>query len=128
MVRFERDERTAMRPLADVKPHHVRVLQRRVANDAFIDIDTVRYSVPHGLVRDRVEVWVTAIDVRVLYGGVQVAVHARSLEPHTKVVDPAHHAGLWRRPEDRRDVAGERLEELGRSLADYAAVVEGGAS
>ena len=127
-ARFERDERVALRPLADVKPHHVRVVQRRVANDAFVDIDTVRYSVPHRLVRERVEVRVTAVDVRVFYGSALVASHARSFEPHTRVVDPAHHAGLWRRAEDHREVTGEHLEQLGRSLADYAAVIGGGAA
>jgi transposase len=124
LERFARDERSALQPLADVKPHHVRVVKRRVANDAFVDIDTVRYSVPHHLVRERVEVWVTAIDVRVRYDGVEVAVHARSFEPHTRVVDPAHHQGLWRRADEHRDVTGD-LQQLGRSLADYAAVIAG---
>lgn len=127
LARYERDERTALRPLADVRPHHVRVVQRRVANDAFVDVDTVRYSVPYRLVCDRVEVWVDAEGVRVLHGGVQVALHARSFEPHARVVDPEHHRGLWRRAGDRFE-PDEQLAKLGRSLADYAAVVEGGAS
>ena len=127
IVRFARDERSALRPLADVKPHHVRVVRRRVANDAFVDVDTVRYSVPYQHVRDHVEVRVTAAEVRVLHAGVEVARHTRCLEPHARVVDPAHHRGLWRRAEDRAVVASEPLEQLGRSLADYAAVVEGGA-
>jgi transposase len=128
LARFERDERVMLRPLADVKPHHVRTVQRRVANDAFIDVDTVRYSVPHPLVRDRVEVRVTAVDVRVFHGSALVATHARSFEPYARVVDPAHHKGLWRRAEDHREVTSEHLEQLGRSLADYAAAVEGGAA
>jgi hypothetical protein len=70
LARFERDERSALRPLADVRPHHVRVVQRRVANDAYGDVDTVRYSVPYRLVHDRVEVWIDADAVRVLHGGV----------------------------------------------------------
>jgi hypothetical protein len=125
-VRFERDERAALQPLVDVTPHHVRIVRRRVANDAFIDIDTVHYSVPHRLVREHVEVRVTAVDVRVFHGSAQVASHARSFEPHDRVIDPAHHAGLWRRAEDHREVASEHLEQLGRSLADYAAVIGGG--
>lgn len=128
LARFERDERSALRPLPDVTPHHVRVVQRRVANDAFVDLDTVRYSVPYALVRERVEVWATALEVRVFSRGALVATHARSFEPYARVVDPAHHRGLWRRAEDRPAVSGERLEQLGRSLADYAAVVEGGAA
>jgi hypothetical protein len=126
--RFERDERSALRPLADVTPHHVRSVRRRVANDAFVDVDTVRYSVPYGLVREHVDVWVSAADVRVFYDGIQVATHTRSFEPHARVVDPAHHHGLWRRADDRREVDGEPLAQLGRSLAYYAAVVEGGVS
>lgn len=31
-------------------------LRRRVAHDAMVDVDTVRYSVPHRLVREHVEV------------------------------------------------------------------------
>lgn len=127
LERFERDERSALQPLADVKPHHVRVVKRRVANDAFVDIDTVRYSVPHHLVRERVEVWATAIDIRVRHDGVEVAAHARSFEPHTRVVNPAHHQGLWRRADEHREVTGD-LQQLGRSLADYAAAIAGEAS
>jgi hypothetical protein len=126
LARFERDERSALQPLAEVKPHHVRVERRRVANDAFVDVDTVRYSVPYQLVRERVEVWVTAVEVRVRHDGVDVATHVRSMEPHARVVDPSHHAGLWRRAE-APDVASDQLGQLGRSLADYAAVVEGAA-
>lgn len=126
--RFERDERGALRPLADVTPHHVRVVRRRVANDAFVDFDTVRYSVPYGLVREHVDVWVSADAVRVRYDGVEVARHTRSFEPYARVIDPAHHRGLWRRADERREVAGDPLEQLGRSLAYYAAVVEGGVS
>ena len=53
----------------------------------------------------------------------RAASHARSFEPYGRFVDPAHHAGLWRCAE----VAGEHLEQLGRSLADYTAVIGGGA-
>jgi transposase len=127
LVRFARDERDALRPLAEVSPHHTRIVRRRVANDAFVDVDTVRYSVPFRLVRDHVEVWVTDGDIRVLHGGVQVALHVRSFEPHARVVDAEHHRGLWRRAEDRYE-PGEQLADLGRSLADYAAVVDGGGS
>jgi len=127
LARFERDERSALQPVAAVTPHHVRVVQRRVANDSFVDVDTVRYSVPHRLVRERVDVRITAIDVRVFHDGVEVANHARSLEPHARVVDHAHFDGLWRRAHDVRDASGDQLERLGRSLDDYAAVIEGAA-
>jgi transposase len=127
--RFERDERGALRPLpARPLPTHGRRLQRRVANDSLIDIDTVRYSVPHRLVRDRVEALVTADEVRVFHGRDVVAVHARSFEPHARVIDAAHLDGLWRRPAVENVVPiAQPLAALGRTLDDYAAVIGGAA-
>ena len=56
-IRFERDERQAMRPLP-IRPLAVRTrrLKRRVSADCFVDIDTIRYSVPYLHVRESVEV------------------------------------------------------------------------
>ncbi|ACG72558.1 Integrase catalytic region [Anaeromyxobacter sp. K] len=127
--RFDRDEREALRSLpARPLPTHGRRLQRRVANDSLIDIDTVRYSVPHRLVRDRVEALVTADEVRVFHGRDVVAVHARSFEPHARVIDPAHLDGLWRRPAVENVVPiAQPLAALGRTLDDYAAVIGGAA-
>lgn len=127
-ARFEREERHALRALpARPLPTHGRRLQRRVANDAFIDIDTVRYSVPHGLVRDRVEALVTPDEVRVFHGRDLVAVHRRSQEPYARVVEPSHLDGLWRRPGERAMLLAQPLAALGRTLDDYAAVVGGAA-
>ncbi len=126
--RFEREERQALRPLpARPLPTHGRRLQRKVANDAFVDVDTVRYSVPHRLVRDHVEALVTAAEVRVYHGQELVAVHARSSEPHARVLDPAHFHGLWRTPTENVVPLAQPLAVLGRSLEDYAAVVGGAA-
>jgi hypothetical protein len=127
--RFEGAERAVLRPLpARPMPTHGRRLQRRVANDALIDIDTVRYSVPHRLVRDHVEALVTAAEVRVFHGKDLVAVHARSSEPHAKVINPAHFEGLWKRTPAENVVAiSQPLAALGRTLEDYAAVIGGAA-
>jgi hypothetical protein len=55
--RFERAERQALRPLpARPLPVRQQRLSRRVPTDAFVDVETVRYSVPHRLVRRTVEV------------------------------------------------------------------------
>jgi transposase len=126
-VRFDRDERQALRPLpVRALPRREQRLRRRVAHDAFIDIDTVRYSVPHQLVRDHVEVVIEQQIVRIFRGTTMVATHARSLEPFDRVIDPAHFAGLWRPAALPRDVTAP-LAGLGRDLADYAAVVGDGA-
>jgi transposase len=127
-VRFERDEKAALRPLP-TRPHPVRrqLLRRRVANDALVDVDTVRYSVPYKLVRAHVEVHVGDDDVRIFHGATLVATHRRSFEPHAKVVDPSHTEGLWRRA-PVAPPAESPLEAMGRSLADYASVLERGAA
>jgi len=95
--RFEREEKAALRPLpVRVLPQRHQRLTRKVAHDALVDVDTVRYSVPHRLVRERVEVQVGQEQVRIFHAGQVVATHARSSEPHGRVIDPAHWEGLWR--------------------------------
>ncbi|MBX3203575.1 MAG: IS21 family transposase [Labilithrix sp.] len=123
--RFERAEQAALRPLPD-RPLVVRHrrLKRRVANDAFVDVDTVRYSVPFRLVRAHVDVVVGDEHVEVFFGAERVAVHRRSTEPHVQVVEPSHFEGLWRRSSTSIATGGGTLEALGRSLADYQAIVE----
>src|SRR5262245_59442480 len=125
LVRFERDEHGQLRPLPDrALPRRVQRVRRRVALDAFVDIDTVRYSVPHRLVRDHVEVAVGDDRVEIFHGTALVATHARSTEPFARVVNPQHYAGLWRLETDT--VPTPSLAGLGRDLADYAAIVAGG--
>lgn len=124
LERFENAERAALRPLPSMSIRvRSRRLQRRVANDAFVDVDTVRYSVPHRLVRARLEVEVGERDVRIFDGSELVAEHARGKEPHSTVIDKSHHAGLWREASTQ---ATERLQDMGRSLAEYEAVIGGG--
>jgi transposase len=126
--RFLREEALALRPLpANPLPLRERRLRRRVANDALVDVDTVRYSVPHRLVRTDVEVLVGEGEVRIYSGADLVATHARTLEPHTSVIDFAHYRGLWRAPPQLQAAESPRsLEALGRSLADYEAALGGG--
>lgn len=125
LLRFDRDERVHLRPLPErACPRRVQRLRRRVALDAFVDVDTVRYSVPHRLIRDHVEVVVADAQVQIFHGVDVVATHARSTEPFARVVDPAHYAGLWR--VDGGPAPTPSLGLLGRDLADYAAIVAGG--
>jgi transposase len=124
--RFEREERAMMRPLpANPLPVRQRRVSRRVATDCFVDVDTIRYSVPHGLVRRTVEVLVGDDEVTIFDGNVAVACHRRSHEPHERVVIAAHFDGLWRRPDDVVTVTTPL--PAGRSLADYAAAIGGAA-
>jgi transposase len=123
--RFEREEKAALRPLPSRPlPRRQQRLKRKVANDALVDVDTVRYSVPHRLVRESVEVQVGEDEVRIFHASKLVATHARGKEPHGRVVDPAHWEGLWRARAVEPAEDGSTLAVLGRSLEDYAAVVE----
>lgn len=82
---------------------------------------------PHGLVRDHVDVVVDEQVVRIFQGATLVATHRRSFEPFAQVIDPAHYAGLWRPPVREEAGAASTLAVLGRDLMDYAAVITGGA-
>ena len=88
----------------------------------------MRYSVPHRLVRDLVDVAVEDSIVRIFHGGELVASHDRSREPYARIVDRDHYAGLWRTPvvtQSAVEVEESPLAAMGRSLDDYAAVIEG---
>jgi hypothetical protein len=86
----------------------------------------VRYSVPHRLIRDHVDVVVEEDTVRILHWTTVVATHPRSQEPFARVSDPAHFAGLWRAAATPGPSASP-LAALGRTLADYDAIISGGA-
>lgn len=123
--RFARAEQAALRPLpAHPLPRREQRHRRRVAADAFVDVETVRYSVPYQLVRDAVEVAIGEADVRIFHGATLVATHPRVREPFAQVVDPAHLAGLWRPAATGPAPGTVSLTTLGRSLEAYAAVVE----
>jgi transposase len=122
--RFEREERAALRPLpANPLPVRQRRVSRRVATDCFVDVDTIRYSVLHTLVRRTVEVLVGDEEVTIFDGATVVARHRRGHEPYARVAIASHFDGLWRRPEDV--VAPGPALPPGRSLADYAAAIGG---
>jgi transposase len=124
-VRFERDERQALRPLP-TRPLAVRTrrLARRASADCFVDIDTIRYSVPHRHVRETVEVVVGLEHVEVWLRGIRIARHTRRFEPHTWVRDPAHFQGLYR--SEPPPTAALPPGPLARPLSAYSAIVQGG--
>jgi transposase len=124
--RFVRAEQAALRPLPSrAMPIREQRVRRRVAHDAFVDVETVRYSVPYRFVRDHVEVAVDETTVRIFHGPDLIATHGRCREPFARVLDPAHVAGLWRPSSTAAEALAPTLAPLGRSLADYAAVIGG---
>ena len=127
--RFENAEKAALAPLPSHPPvHRERSLQRKVAGDCSVDVETIRYTVPHRLVRETVEVRVGLDQIRVLHHGVEVARHRRSFKRYDIVKDPEHLRGLMRIDKPAPKPSGPSpLESAGRSLHDYAAFI-GGAS
>jgi hypothetical protein len=93
-----------------------------------VDIDTIRYSVPHRHVREQVEVVVGADRVEVWLRGTRIASQRRSFEPGAWVRDPAHFQGLYR-PETTStttQASPPQPNPTARPLSAYAAIVEGG--
>lgn len=136
---FGAEEAAALAPLPQrPMPARTRRLKRKVANDCFVNIDTIRYSVPHRLVGAIVMVEVGDTEVRIFDATDCVAVHGRCQDSHKRVIIPGHFAGLLRDVNVDKDATvaaptlaeltdngAEQLAEMGRTLNDYAAVVEG---
>jgi transposase len=128
-VRFDRDERVALRPLPTRPlPVRTRRLKRRVSTDCFVDIDTIRYSVPYRHIQETVEVVVQEEEVEIWLRGTCIAKHSRGREPHALVRNPAHFEGLFRRTTGAQDSASSEpaANLVCRPLSIYTDVVEGG--
>ncbi len=73
--------------------------------------------------REDVGVAVGETEVSIFFGSALVAQHARCTEPHAEIRNPEHFAGLHREPTAVEEPIPATLEALGRSLADYDAVI-----
>jgi transposase len=93
--RFERDERSALKPLQAKAPFlQLRELVRRVHSDACVELDTNRYSVPWRLIGENVSLLVADAAVRVFYAGQEVACHAQSTGRRGALIQRSHLAGI----------------------------------
>jgi transposase len=133
--RFEREERTALRPLAAKAPFlQVRELTRRVHSDACVELDTNRYSVPWRLIGESVTVSVADGQVRIHYAGHEVASHVQSALRRQTMIDRTHLAGIvgahlvgvsWLRTEMMPSASSPPTPELLRPLQEYERVLGG---
>jgi transposase len=95
IVRFDREERQALRPLNGRPPfRQLRELTRRVQTDACVDVDTNHYSVPWRLIGAEVSVVVSDSQVRIHHAGLEVACHDKRLGRRERAVDRAHLHGI----------------------------------
>ena len=135
IVRFEREEVAALRPLNSRPPFgQLRELSRHVQNDACVDVDTNHYSVPWKLIGAEVTVMVGGGHVRIHHAGAEVACHDKRLGRRERAVDRAHlHGIVTCHPSP---VSNTNVEtgsptmlpgiELLRPLAEYEQVAGGG--
>jgi transposase len=135
IVRFEREEAAALRPLNGRPPfQQLREATRRVQNDACVDVDTNHYSVPWRLIGAEVSVQVGGGQVRIHHAGIEVACHDRRLGRRERAVDRAHlHDIVPCRPDPASDADNSAIPpvippgiELLRPLAEYEQAVGGG--
>jgi len=131
---FEEAEAKALRPLhAPTLDVAMQRLKRKVANDCYVDIDTIRYSVPHRFARRPVEIRQTVNEIIVWHDGEEIARHRKGSRPAERVTEPAHFAGLLfpvREPipprgEGSLAAYGASLLPYSASLESYAAIVAG---
>lgn len=87
---FEQLERPALRPLPATRYEYATWKQARVNIDYHVSVENHAYSVPYTLVRQQVDVRLTATTVEILHRGRRVAAHARSAVRGRFTTDPTH--------------------------------------
>ena len=87
---FEELERPALQPLPRVRYELTEIKPCTVNIDYHVEFDHRFYSVPHRLVRQKVETWATAETVEVYQAHRRVASHVREYGRRRYITDPAH--------------------------------------
>jgi transposase len=94
---FEALDRPAMKALPAQPYEYAEWKPATVNIDYHVEVDRSFYSVPHTLVRQRIEVRVTAVAVECFHKGQRVAVHARVHKRGSFTTVPAHLPDAHRR-------------------------------
>ena len=89
-VLFERLDQPALRPLPATPFVYAEWTHARVNLDYHVEFAHHYYSVPYGLVHERVELRVSARTVEIFHDGQRVAAHARNAVTGTHTTEPAH--------------------------------------
>ncbi len=112
---FKELDRPALSPLPAEPFVYAEWRIRRVALDYHVDIDGHYYSVPHRLLRERVEARVTARTIELFHKGERVAVHVRGGVRGRHTTLPEH------MPRAHRRHAEWTIERIGREAAGIGA-------
>jgi transposase len=82
---FETVEMPVLAPLPDADYQFAEWRVARVSLDYHVEVDGFFYSVPHGLIREQVDVRATTRTIELFHRGLRVAAHQRRWRP------PARH-------------------------------------
>jgi hypothetical protein len=85
----------------------------RVSLDYHVEVDGFFYSVPHGLIREQVDVRATTRAIELFHRGVRVAAHQRRYGGRRHGTDPDHMPSAHRR---YAEWTPERFRRWGRSI------------
>lgn len=112
---FEELDRPALLPLPAEPFVYAEWRVRRVSLDYHVDIDGHYYSVPHRLLRERVEARLTARTVELFHRGERVAVHLRGGVRGRHTTLPEH------MPQSHRRHAEWTIERIGQEAGSIGA-------
>ena len=87
---FEELERPALQPLPRTRYELTEIKTCTVNIDYHVEFDRRFYSVPHRLVRQKVETWATAETIEVYQGHRRVGSHVREYGRRRYITDPGH--------------------------------------
>jgi len=117
---FEELEHKALQPLPE-RPYQLaewKVVRPNI--DYHIEFDQHYYSVPHELVRERLEVRATETTVEILRGSSRVASHPRSYDKHKHTTQVAH---MPRAHREQADWTPERIVAWAKSVGPKTALL-----
>jgi transposase len=110
---FETVELPVLAPLPDADYQFAEWRVARVSLDYHVEVDGFFYSVPHGLIREQVDVRATTRTIELFHRGVRVAAHQRRHGGRRHGTDPDHMPSAHRR---YAEWTPERFRRWGRSI------------
>jgi transposase len=94
---FEAIERPALQALPATQYVYAEWRLARVGPDYHVEVESFFYSVPHSLIREQVEVCITARTIEIFHRGKRVAAHLRRYGGRIHGTDPEHMPSAHRR-------------------------------
>ena len=110
---FETVEMAVLAPLPDADYQFAEWRVARVSLDYHVDVDGFFYSVPHGLIREQVDVRATTRTIELFHRGLRVAAHQRRYGGRRHGTDPVHMPSAHRR---YAEWTPDRFRRWGRSI------------